>query len=96
MTEADLLAMLKTDTGISTDVYDERLTQYIKSAKAEIEREGISFPSDLNVTDAQLVIMYAGWMWRKRATGEDMPRMLRYALNNRIFSEKMKEEKADG
>lgn len=52
------------------------------------------------VDDANLIVMYASWLYRKRvddslsgytsaisATG--MPRMLRYTLNNRIFSQKM-------
>lgn len=52
------------------------------------------------VDDANLIVMYAAWLYRKRvddslsgytsaisATG--MPRMLRYQLNNRIFSQKM-------
>ena len=34
-----LKTMLKTDLGISSTAYDERLGQYITSAKAEIERE---------------------------------------------------------
>ena len=38
--------------------------------------------------DRDLVVMYAGWLWRSRTTGEGMPRMLRYALNNRLFSRK--------
>jgi hypothetical protein len=32
--------------------------------------------------------MYAAYLWRQRVTGEGMPRMLRYALNNRLFSRK--------
>ena len=43
---------------------------------------------------AQLVEMYAAYLYRKRreATAE-MPRMLRWALNNRVFSGKVR---ADG
>ena len=84
-----LLSMLKVDLGImSTTAYDERLTQYLENAFSSIEEEGAS----LDLTDAkdcQLVVMYAAWTWRKRESGEGMPRMLRYALNNRIFSEKV-------
>ena len=83
-----LLQMLKIDLGITTTAYDNRLQQYLDSAKAEIEREGAT----LNATvlgDAQLIVMYAAWMWRRRDTMEGMPRMLRYALNNRIFAEKV-------
>jgi len=85
-----LLSMLKVDLGImSTTAYDERLTQYLENAFSSIREEGASL--DLTaVKDCQLVVMYAAWTWRKRESGEGMPRMLRYALNNRIFSEKVK------
>jgi hypothetical protein len=88
MTDSELLSMLKVDLGISTAAYDERLAQYITSAKEQITREGVTLAD--SVDDAQLVVMYAAWTWRRRDTGEGMPRMLRYALNNRILSEKMK------
>lgn len=87
MTANELLSMLKVDLGISTTAYDTRLALYIAIAAIEIGREGVTLTE--SVSDAQLQIMYAAWMWRRRDTGEGMPRMLRYALNNRIFSEKM-------
>ena len=83
-----MLSMLKIDLGITTTAYDDRLTAYIESAIAQIQREGAGL--DLSdAEDMQLVVMYAAWMWRRRDTGEGMPRMIRYALNNRVFSEKM-------
>lgn len=84
---ASLLPSLKVDLGITTNAYDNRLTAYIQNAQAEIQREGITLGS--NVDDDQLVIMYASWTWRRRDSGDGMPRMLRYALNNRVFSQKM-------
>ena len=88
---ASILASLKVDLGIlRTTAYDERLTEIIKASYQMIEREGAT----LNVStldDAQLVVMYAAWMWRRRDTGEGMPRMLRYALNNRVLGEKAAE-----
>jgi len=87
MTDAEKLTMLKVDLGISSTAYDARLTQYITVAKAEIGREGITLSAD-SLDDENLIIMYAAWMWRKRESGEGMPRMLRYALNNRLFAEK--------
>ena len=84
----ELLAALKIDLGIVTTAYDERLAEYLNAAKTEIKRQGATL--DLTDTDdAMLVVQYASWMWRKRDTGEGMPRMIRYALNNRIFAEKM-------
>lgn len=29
--------------------------------------------------------MYTAWLWRRRDSGEGMPRMLRYTLNNRLI-----------
>lgn len=83
----ELLPSLKVDLGITTDAYNDRLTAYLQNAQKEIIREGVSIGD--NVDDSQLVIMYAAWTWRKRDSGEGMPRMLRYALNNRVFSQKM-------
>lgn len=86
---AMLLEALKIDLGIRTTAYDSRLCQYIKNAAEQITIEGVTL--DYNrISDQQLVVMYAGWTWRRRDTGEGMPRMLRYTLNNRIFSEKAK------
>lgn len=82
---ATLLPYLKIDLGITTTAYDNRLTAYLEYAQQEIQREGVT----LNSGDNQLVVMYAAWLWRRRDSGEGMPRMVRYALNNRIFSEKM-------
>lgn len=81
----NMLAMLKIDLGITATKYDERLVQYISSARAEIEREGVTFPADLSIADENLIVQYAAWLWRKRDTGEGMPRMIRWQINNRLF-----------
>ena len=90
MTELDKLTMLKTDLGISATGYDTRLTQYLSAAEKQIKREGVATLDSSELEDAQLVVMYAAWQWRRRDSGDGMPRMLRWALNNRIFSEKAK------
>lgn len=95
-----MLAMIKVDLGITTTAYNGRLGEYLRSAESQIAMEGITLDYG-DIGDSQLVVMYAAWMWRKRDyavhyAGESnvsMPRMLRYALNNRIFAEKVK---ADG
>lgn len=88
MTEHDRLAMLKIDIKFSSDALDARLTQYLQSAQVEIEREGITLDFS-DIGDNQLVVMYAAWMWRNRDSMKGMPRMLRYALNNRLISQKV-------
>lgn len=89
----DLLQMLKVDLGITTTAYDSRLTQYIEGAANEIKREGATLSAD-SADDMNLQVMYAAWMWRRRDTGEGMPRMLRWQLNNRLFD--MRSEANDG
>lgn len=93
MTDTDMLSVLKVDLGISGEGYDDRLGQYIESAKKNISIEGITLDAD-SVPDCNLVIQYAAWLWRKRINGEGMPRMLRWELNQRLFHEKMHEEEA--
>lgn len=68
------------------------LTTLIAVAKTEITREGVTL--DLtSLDDVQTVAMYAAYLYRRRAEQTNgMPRMLRYRLNNRIFSEKAKAE----
>ena len=82
-----LLLFLKIDLGINRDTYDARLTSDLKTAQAEIEREGITLGDSSD--DIDLVVMYAAWLWNKRRTGEGMPRMLRYLLNNHLFAQKV-------
>lgn len=88
MSDDTLLTMLKISLGISTTAYDARLIQLIESAKAYITMEGITLDDSI-ISDANLIIMYADWLWRKRDSVEAMPRMLRWNLNNRLFSEKV-------
>lgn len=83
-----ILQLLQVDLG---ELYltDERrvyLLQCINASKNLIEREGISLNG--SAEDTQLIEMYAAYLVRKRNTNEGMPRMLRYALNNRLFAQK--------
>lgn len=86
-----MLTAVKVDLGITTDAYDDRLSTYLQFASKAIETEGITVAD--NIEDGNLVVMYAAWLWRKRAENVPMPRMLRWALNNRLFREKVN---ADG
>lgn len=88
MNDTELLSMLKIDLGITTGAFDDRLGQYIVSAKKNIGIEGITLDAD-DIHDCNLVIQYAAWLWRKRISGDGMPRMLRWELNQRLFHEKL-------
>lgn len=90
MNHETMVEMLKVDLGITTNVYDLRLKQLLDVAEEEIKREGaVNLAPSSDIRDADLVIRYAGYLWRKRDTMEGMPRMLRWSLNNRVFGEKM-------
>ena len=85
MDDAALLTALKLDLGISSAVFNDRLTARIRTAKERITAEGVTLTDSEG--DKDLVIMYAAWLWRSRVTGEGMPRMIRYALNNRVLGQ---------
>ena len=87
-----ILELLKATLGISVQDYDTTLSAYIGSAQEFIEREGITLTESDG--DNLLVVAYAAWLWnsRNKIDKGEMPRLLRYNLNNRVFSEKMSEE----
>ena len=96
----DALALLKVDLG---ELYPsaqrtEFLQQAIDAAEQFIAREGIVLTQ--SAEDVQLVVMYAAYLVRKRAVANNnaystaMPRMLRWALNNRLFSQKAQVDNA--
>lgn len=85
-----LLDTLKMNLSLTTAAYDDYLTELIKTSRQMIAREGIQI--HCSAEDAQLIVMYAAYLFRKRAEDNPiMPRMLRYALNNRLFSQKIQE-----
>ena len=88
MSDADVLVPLKIDLGISTTARDQYLTQLIQTATQFITDEGITL-DQASLSDGMLVEMYAAYLYRARRDGKmPMPRMLRWALNNRLLKEK--------
>ena len=86
MTDAEILTLLKVDLQVSSTALDSYLTQLIASAKEFIQTEGVTLTSSTG--DAQLVEMYAAYLYRQRREEDtQMPRMLRWALNNRKMEE---------
>ena len=88
MTDAELLTMTKNNLQIAGSTWDAYLAQLITAAQDAIATQGITL--DLGqIGDCNLVVMYASYLYRKRAEDNPgMPRMLRYELNNRLFAEK--------
>lgn len=88
MTESDILGILKIDLQINAAQYDAYLEKLISFAKDAIFEEGIILRKE-SASDGMLVEMYAAYLYRKRKEeNTTMPRSLRYALNNRLFSQK--------
>lgn len=77
------------DLQISTSALDDYLAAIMDASKAYIEKEGISLTE--SVEDGMLIEMYSAYLYRRRRDeSAQMPRMLRWALNNRLFSQKGK------
>ena len=87
MTESDILIILQADLNILApdSTRKTQLEQYVQAAITFIKREVVALAAPYSIEDAQLIEMYAAYLFRKRDTSEEMPRMLRWALNNRIF-----------
>lgn len=104
MNDQGILSMLKVNLEKRNNINDEYLEQLIEVAKAEITKEGITLnvtADGYSIDQANLIVMYAAYLYRKRvgtAEGysttsmnpQGMPYMLRYALNNELFSQKMR------
>jgi len=88
--------MTKSNLQIAGSSFDDYLEFLIDAAQNAIKAEGITIDFDA-IDDCNLIVMYASYLYRKRV-GDDpvMPRMLRYALNNRVFAEKAKAVEGGG
>ena len=88
MVDADILRLLQADLGVLCPTMERRdyLLQCIAAARAFLAREGVALTG--SAEDGQLLGMYAAYLVRKRATSEPMSRMLRWAVNNRLFGQK--------
>ncbi len=93
MTDCEILDILKVDLLITTDQQNFFLLNLIQTARGLVEEEGIDISSDIG--DGFLIERYAAYLYRQRSNPQPMPRDLRWALNNRLFSQKGKVN-ADG
>lgn len=80
-----ILKLLKMDLIIQSERLDDYLKVLVQTAKELISREGIDLQESYE--DSLLVEMYAAYLFRKRKEDVAMPRMLRFALNNRLLGE---------
>ena len=92
MTRLEILSMAKSNLQIAGSSFDDYLEFLIDAAQNAIKAEGITIDFDA-IDDCNLIVMYTSYLYRKRLSDDPaMPRMLRYALNNKLFSQKAKAE----
>lgn len=92
MTDNERLVVLKKDLQMLTNSNDDYLKILLGQAKAQVEREGVNL--EIGIEGDMVVIQYAAYLFRKRASGETaMPRFLRLQLNNMKISQVGKGEK---
>lgn len=92
MTDNERLVVLKKDLQMLTNSNDDYLKILLNQAKAQVEREGVDL--EIGIEGDMVVIQYAAYLFRKRASGETaMPRFLRLQLNNMKISQVGKGEK---
>lgn len=71
-----------------TSANDTLITNLIAMAKKAIATEGIVLTPG-NIEHDMLVVQYASYLFRRRAAeNTEMPRFLRWQLNNVLFSQK--------
>lgn len=89
MDDQSRLALLKTNVGaIGSTIYDDLFLSLLSSAKSMIEREGIVLDLDA-ADDNNLIVGYATWLFQQREQPKmEMPRWLRYNMNNRVLHQK--------
>lgn len=99
MDNGQLMKLLKMQLEISTDYMDAAavtalesdLLIFLQAAERYITTEGIVLRAN-DAGDQLLVVMYAAYLYSKRKSDNaPMPRTLRYALNNRLLSQKAAE-----
>lgn len=88
MSPDEMLDLLRADLQNPPTTVNSYLQHLLGVAKERITAEGIQLDAK-SIDDSNLQIMYAAWLYRARNSPENpMPRMLRFALNNRLFGRK--------
>ncbi len=89
MDDQSRLALLKANvSAIGSTLYDDLFLSLLTSSVSMIEREGITLDMD-SVEDNNLIVGYATWLFQQREQPDmEMPRWLRYNLNNKVLHQK--------
>lgn len=87
MTDESRLKLLKFDLQMQTGAYDEYLQHLLEAADDFLTGAGVKLDGSKKVDE--LRIMYAAWLYRKRADGKaEIPRMLSWSLHCILIQQK--------
>lgn len=89
MNDQSRIALLKANvSAIGSTLYDDLFLSLLNSSVSMIEREGITLDMG-SAEDNYLIVGYATWLFQQREQPDmQMPRWLRYALNNKVLHQK--------
>lgn len=94
------LGILKSSLGYFDSTLPESVETYLITCVAEarrrLETECSIVLAEGNIHDEFLIALYADWLYRKRATGEGKPAMLRETIRNRQTADAMIRAATDG
>lgn len=85
-----VLAMLKSDLGITSNARDVYFTNFIKARKAELEDKGITLTIELageveaKIEDIMLLSDFSAWWYRNRTQNTPLSNNLQLRIRNRI------------
>ena len=82
---AELVALMKLDLGISHRKKDALLWECLKASAAELSAMGIELDLD-DYADRLLLRLYAEYSYEHPDSSPAMPRSLRLRLNNRLVN----------
>lgn len=93
------LSLLKASLGYYGSTLDPAVETYLgqllETAEVALAERGIVLDSS-DVYDAQLLSMYAGWLYRKGKTGEAKPPMLKDEIRDRQVKNALRTTWRDG
>lgn len=86
MTKEQILEILKTDIGITTDKQDDRLSAIIDGINVELrERQGITLDIEKRIDHGMFLVDYAKYRYTNQR--DPMPEHLRWRLRNLYLGE---------
>lgn len=89
MTDAERLTLVKSDLQMTTSANDILLEHLLQYGEQALRDEGLTLDLDSDLQSNLLTVQYAAYLFRKRASeNTEMPRFLRYGINQMLWKQK--------